>query len=182
MKKAKLLPCLDIIQQFNLLSKETFVDTTALDLPTLKQKKIRPIQPITEYTNYLRSSYKGALDEYARKHFRPRKLIFKFNHFREGDEMVYVATCTTIKGKYVGRERSILRRGQFIWRVSITCSKVGFRRKNSILKNTRMLRRQKRWIVKGMTMMNPRFWGRKLVWYALKKISHWENMLMANLW
>jgi len=90
--------------------KETFVDTMALDLPTLKPKRIRPIQPIIEYTSYLRGNYKGALDEYARKHFRPRKLIFKFDHFREGDEEVYVATCSTIKGKYVGRGRSNLKK------------------------------------------------------------------------
>jgi len=102
-KEAIRLACLDIIQQFDLVPKETFVDTMALDLPTPKQKKIRPI---IEYTSYLRGNYKGALDEYARKHFRPRKLIFKFDHFCEGDEKVYVASCTTIKGKYVGRGRS----------------------------------------------------------------------------
>jgi len=109
-KKARSLACLDVIQQFDLVPKEIFVDTMALNLPALKPKKIRPIQPIIEYTSYLRGNYKGALDEYARKHFRPRKLIFKFDHIREGDEKVYVASCTTIKGKYVGRGRSNLKK------------------------------------------------------------------------
>jgi len=109
-KKAKRLACLDIIQQFDLVPKETFVHTMALDLPALKPKRIRAPQPIIEYTSYLRGNYKGALHEYARKNFRPRKLIFKIDNFREGDETVHVVSCTTIKGKYVGRGRSNLRK------------------------------------------------------------------------
>jgi len=87
----------------NMMSVQT-VASTPIQYPLMKHRKKAYLNDITQFEQYCRANFRGALQEYFQK-FRPEETL-RFSSMKLGSESEFISTCNADKITGAGRART----------------------------------------------------------------------------